>query len=827
MLKIDKEAEKLITTYVRSLASSAPHNWKGFYDKKSTLFKWPLLNPVQNYEHKEEILAGTREHFKRDTDVDKDKAISNKLNLYSSDIAYDLERIWYKDVDQNPSFHFGAIINGLYSYIDEKLIVDGSKKAKKAKKAAKKEKKAKKDKKKDKNEELENDGEVPGIAENPNETEPTDEIPCLMTEEARNIMVNNIKAIFQERNYDLEILKRNVIMLHPVKYTMTLWATKNLLPGLNTREYKEILLKSIGELDVQADTLTTLVSCNRQLDLIRVICFSMTSFNDKNLIQCMKNVKLEKDDDKKPIINLIKEHPTHKGVWAIRVNKYNESKKFNLNPSKLTPEVTIIVLAKEAIKRIRSPTILIDYAKPALPISSAKRQLITPEIYKSLIGVFVSLAQQTTIFSFSDYVKNWSKFRKGFKDTKIYNIPSTGEESRQDFIAERLKNAERSKIALSEDQKQAIGLSSRGYSQRRHTLIYGLRGTGKTSCLRIRLCERLRLDPTEAVIYINLRPEEDDEKMTESMELHPRFYHFKLDPEKEAKDFVDPPIKDIKDLISRNNLSNKHKIETGINYIESNDLDFENLESYSYFIDNFDEQKDDYVFFNKIFLKILDFEETNHVMVTSRVDKKIEIDKSFNSHLGHVNFKCWELNTRVRGNIQINQLYNELALDLNLVGKQSKSAILSYRNIDTHTMLAQDIEFIPYETGRTAGTNKSISKIANPLLNLILDPTRSFGATATNKDILVAFIAPQGIGQEKYLSELDSISENCRLENVPFLDLSNQNKVINNAEFIKNPTNEGKLKSEYPIVIACIYADNLEDLREGNKPVIGKIWALQ
>ena len=492
-IKIDKESEKIITSYIRALASSGPGNWKGFYNKKSTLFKWPLHNPVRDFEFKEQVVAGTREHFKRETDKEREKAeITNRLTLYSSDIAYDLEKIWFRDLEKSP-FNYGAIINGLYGYLDNQMVVDPRKKAKKAKKAKKLAKEQVKEIQQNYQQlvaegKMEADEAEAAIAAAEmacldicsNETH--EGVPCLMTDEARQIIVENIKKVFTEREADINMMKKNVIMLHPEKYTMSLWNIKNLLPNQSTREFKECVMKSVAELDVQVDALTAMTGQTRQLDLIRVLVLPMTTFNDKNLIQAMKQLKLEKDDSKKLIINQMKEHETHKGVWSIRLNRYNSCKKYNLNPSKLTPEVHFIVLAKEAIKRLRTPAILNDYAKPVLPISSAKRQLISPDLYKQILGILLSLAQQTTLFTFADYVKGWNKFRKGFKDTKIYNVPEifTGDlekdkllnkERRLDYVPERLKNAERAKVALSEEQKKAIGLSSRGYAQHKYTFI--------------------------------------------------------------------------------------------------------------------------------------------------------------------------------------------------------------------------------------------------------------------------------------------------------------------------------------------------------------------
>lgn len=58
------------------------------------------------------------------------------------------------------------------------------------------------------------------------------------------------------------------------------------------------------------------------------------------------------------------------------------------------------------------------------------------------------------------------------------------------------------------------------------------------------------------------------------------------------------------------------------------------------------------------------------------------------------------------------------------------------------------------------------------------------------------------------------------------MNLSSQS-FVNSPEFLLSPTTEGKIRSEYPLVIACIYSDTLNQLREDNKPIVGKLWALQ
>ena len=91
MLKIDLEAEKVVKSYIKALASSGPHNWKGFYQDKSTLFKWPLFHPIRGYEEQGERQTGTRERFVREEDENKKYTHVNQetQKLYNFDIMHD------------------------------------------------------------------------------------------------------------------------------------------------------------------------------------------------------------------------------------------------------------------------------------------------------------------------------------------------------------------------------------------------------------------------------------------------------------------------------------------------------------------------------------------------------------------------------------------------------------------------------------------------------------------------------------------------------------------------------------------------------------------
>ena len=180
----------------------------------------------------------------------------------------------------------------------------------------------------------------------------------------------------------------------------------------------------------------------------------------------MKTLKLEKDDKMRPFISLVKEHPTHKGVYSFKINKFNSSKKYKITPSKLTNEQAVLVLTKEAFKRIRTPTQILDYIKPVTPISTATRKRISPDYYKTILGVMLSLAQQTNQFTFSDCLSDMSLFAAGNKLKKAFTFKGV----RQDYIPIALtgkgndKNLlEMSKIPLTEEQKLAIGLASRGH----------------------------------------------------------------------------------------------------------------------------------------------------------------------------------------------------------------------------------------------------------------------------------------------------------------------------------------------------------------------------
>ena len=120
MLKIDPEAEKVVKSYIKALASSGPHNWKGFYQDKSSLFKWPLFYPIRGYEHQGERETGTRERFAREDESTKYTHVNQEnQKLYNFDIMHDLEKIWVRDIEKNINFKYGAIINGLQSYFDK------------------------------------------------------------------------------------------------------------------------------------------------------------------------------------------------------------------------------------------------------------------------------------------------------------------------------------------------------------------------------------------------------------------------------------------------------------------------------------------------------------------------------------------------------------------------------------------------------------------------------------------------------------------------------------------------------------------------------------
>ena len=586
MLHITPNNEETIINYIQATTCSAPKGWPGFYKNPPKLFKWPILNKIKNYESADIAYGTHNEIFKRDNSQ-QEAAKKYRLNLYGFDTATHLANIWSKDLDQNKMLDYGCVINGIgglfendrirEAYREEILSAENDKQE--ARKTA--EMKAFLKKKKHHVKWLENlvgednlqvlgDGSrnFPSRSKATKKTnqkvddeDDDQEIPeqCLLTLQKRDELLETMKKALSERNSTTSILKNSIILLHPAKFSMSLFVTKNILPEIHTtKQWKEIIISSFQDFDVQVDALSICLGITRQLDLTRVLVLPTTSFSEPNFASAIKAIKLEKDDLKRPIINMIKEHPTHKGVWSIKLNKYNNSKKFNLKPSKLTCEIHLLILTKEAIKRIRTPSILQDYARPVRPSSTYKLQLITSDIYKSLVATFVSLGQIDALFCFSDYIKSWGKFRdEGVKNLKIYNFPdadsdkaaNSSEYSKTHLTIDSLRFPPKtSKIALTESQKKIvlsaalpnishtkdIGKAQIDYFQDKHyCYVYGQSGSGKSKCLQVRILELLRLRENAKCVYINLKRNEsfNDNISKNVFNYHSDFFEVDVDLE--------------------------------------------------------------------------------------------------------------------------------------------------------------------------------------------------------------------------------------------------------------------------------------------------------
>ena len=737
MLKIDPEAEKVVKSYIKALASSGPHNWKGFYQDKSSLFKWPLFYPIRGYEHQGERETGTRERFARENESTKYTHVNQEnQKLYNFDIMHDLEKIWVRDIEKNINFKYGAIINGLQSYFDKNFS------------------------------KIENDDS------------------CLITSEAKDVIMKKVQEIMEFRKLDVSCLKTDVAMLHPVNYTFSLWAVRNLKSSLNTRDYKTQIFKCIHELDVQCDVVSKMVGVDRQLDAVRVIVFPMTSFSDKSLIQAMKTLKTEKDDTGKFIISLMKEHPVHKGVWSFRINKFGTSKKYGFNPSKLTNEHACLLLTREAFKRLRSPIQILDYIKPVIPTSSAMRQRISPEIYKGLLGIFVSMAQQTRFFSFSDYVKMNREFSEGNHALKHYNFID-----REDYVPDRLKNIKNAGLPFTEDQKKAVGLAMRGFQGSNFMFVTGCKGSGKTTCLLSQITHDLGKSLISASCYIQMRKNHNDvPNLLEQMNGHERFVVLDIS-KREYPVLQLAGSSGLQELVAKNDFDE----ELGIS-LPGSFVAWESIGNVSYFLDNYDDSLDN-EFLTKVILPMVEHDQTRAIWIAGREHSKNPDPSKFRSAV---------LGSRLRGSVQINQMHAELC-KTDLVSKN-----FNFVNLDTHVLMGTDVEMLGYNN------DKSMAEIINKLVVLVLDKSRSFGETAKNQDVLVTTICPpELVSDSGFIRQKDMIRDSCNIELVQFWDLETEkgfeDKKCNEMQNLEDY--DARVKSDYPIVVVGVYGDDLKQLR--------------